>query len=134
MDAGSDGISKGIRMYREKSKSDFVHFFKGLPIEEFACLLKNSRCIVGNSSSGLREAAFLGVPCVNVGTRQAGRERGKNVTDVGYNSEEIKKAITKQLESGHYKQDMIYGDGNAGRKIAEVLSTYDFRVQKRIVY
>ncbi len=134
MDAGSDGISKGIRMYREKTKNDFIHFFKSLPIEEFACLLRHCSCIVGNSSSGLREAAFLGTPCVNVGTRQAGRERGINVVDTGYDSEEIQRAIVHQLDHGPYEPDMLYGDGKAGERIAEILQNYEFIVQKRISF
>jgi UDP-hydrolysing UDP-N-acetyl-D-glucosamine 2-epimerase len=134
MDAGSDGISKAIRMFREKYRPDNIHFFKSLPIEYYAPLLKNAACIVGNSSSGIREASFLGVPSVNIGTRQAGRERGKNVIDVGYDKNEIMTAIYKQLDHGPYVQDHIYGDGNACRKIVNVLKTAEFTIQKKISY
>ena len=91
MDAGSDEINKGIRMFREKCSPDYIHFFKSLPIELYAPLLKNAGCILGNSSSGIRESAFLGTPSVNIGSRQHGRERGKNVVDVGYDNSEIVK-------------------------------------------
>lgn len=134
MDAGSDGISKGIRMYREKSVPRFVHFLKSLPIEEYAVLLNNCRCIVGNSSSGIREAAFLGIPCVNIGTRQSGREKGKNVLDVDYDVEQIKDAIIKQMSVGRYERNYLYGDGKAGDKIADILSSYTFKIQKKISY
>jgi UDP-hydrolysing UDP-N-acetyl-D-glucosamine 2-epimerase len=134
MDAGSDGISKGIRMFRENHNPDFVHFFKSLPIEYYAPLIKNAACILGNSSSGIREAAFLGVPSVNIGTRQAGRERGRNVIDVGYNREAIIDAIKRQLENGAYESVMLYGDGKACRKIVDVLKKFEFKIQKKIYY
>ena len=134
MDAGSDGISKAIRVFREKYRPDNIHFFKSLPIEYYAPLLKNAACVVGNSSSGIREASFLGVPSVNIGTRQAGRERGKNVIDVTYKKDEIISAVHKQLDHGPYTPDYIYGDGNACRKIVEILGTSEFKIQKKISY
>ena len=134
MDAGSDGISKGIRLFREKDDPDYVHFFKSLPIEHYAPLLKNAACIIGNSSSGIREAGFLGVPSVNIGSRQSGRERCSNTIDVGYNGSEIEAAIRRQLEHGPYEPDHLYGDGGAGIKIVETLKRYDFKIQKRITY
>ena len=134
IDAGSDGISKGIRMFRENHNPDFVHFFKSLPIEYYAPLIKNAACILGNSSSGIREAAFLGVPSVNIGTRQAGRERGRNVIDVGYNREAIIDALQRQLENGSYEPEMLYGDGKACRKIVDVLKSFEFKIQKKIHY
>jgi len=134
MDAGSDGISKGIRVFREMRNPRYVHFFKSLPIEHFAPLLSNAACIVGNSSCGIREAAFLGVPSVNVGSRQSGRERGVNVRDVGNNSNEIRKAILYQLQNGPYEPDFIYGDGTAGERIAEIVKDFEFNIQKRMTY
>jgi len=134
MDAGSDGISKGIRVFRERKKPDYIHFFKSLPIEYFAPLLKNVSCIIGNSSCGIREAAFLGVPCVNIGSRQEGRERGKNVLDVDYDANKIKEAIVKQLEHGPYEPNYIYGDGKAGPKIAKIIKDFNFNIQKKIAY
>ena len=134
IDAGSDGISKGIRMFRENHQPDYVHFFKSLPIEYYAPLLKNAGCIVGNSSSGIREASFLGVPSINIGTRQAGRERGQNVIDVGYDQKEIQKAIDAQLSHGSYDSDYLYGDGSACRKMVAIMTDFQFHIQKRISY
>lgn len=134
MDAGSDGISKGIRIFRELKNPDYIHFFKSLPIETYGPILKNASCIVGNSSSGIREAAFLGVPSVNIGSRQAGRERGQNVLDVGYDHLQIEDAIHQQVNHGPYEPDYLYGDGNAGEKIAEILNKYEFQLQKKISY
>jgi UDP-hydrolysing UDP-N-acetyl-D-glucosamine 2-epimerase len=134
MDAGSDGINKGIRQFRENQNPDYIHFFKSLPIELFAPLLANAAVMVGNSSSGIRESAFLGTPTVNIGSRQHGRERGHNVMDVGYNAEEIVAAVKKQKEHGRYTPDHLYGDGNAAEKIVDILRKTDFRIQKTITY
>lgn len=134
MDAGSDGINKGIRQFRETSHPQYIHFFKSLPIECFAPLLKNAACMLGNSSSGIRESAFLGTPGVNIGTRQHGRERGRNVVDVGYDRLEIMKAVREQIDHGRYAPDHLYGDGHAAAKIVEVLRSHPFRIQKTIAY
>ena len=96
--------------------------------------MNNTACLIGNSSSGIREGAFLGTPCVNVGTRQAGRERGSNVMDVSCNKDEIREAIMKQIQHGKYVSEPIYGDGSAGKKIADILYNTEVEVQKRITY
>lgn len=134
MDAGSDGINKGIRMFREARHPDYIHFFKSLPIELFAPLLKNAACILGNSSSGIRESAFLGTPSVNIGSRQHGRERGQNAVDVEYSQTQIVEAVRRQLAHGRYEADHLYGDGYAADKIVEVLRTAQFTIQKTIAY
>jgi UDP-hydrolysing UDP-N-acetyl-D-glucosamine 2-epimerase len=134
MDAGSDGINKGIRIFRETRQLDYIHFFKSLPIELFAPLLKNTACIVGNSSCGIRESAFLGAPSVNIGTRQHCRERAQNVTDVDYDRHEIVEAIRQQISRGRYEPSDLYGDGHAAEKIVEVLRRHEFKLQKTITY
>jgi UDP-hydrolysing UDP-N-acetyl-D-glucosamine 2-epimerase len=134
MDAGADGISKGIRIFRELKKPDYARFYKSLPIEYFAPLIKNSACIIGNSSCGIREAAFLGVPSVNIGSRQLGRERGLNVKDVGYDAKEIKEAILQQIAHGPFDSDSTYGEGHAGAQIAEIMSDFEFKIQKKMTY
>lgn len=134
VDAGSDDVAKGIRRFRENNDAPNMHFFLNFTPEDYARLLANARCIVGNSSSGLREGAFLGAPCVNIGTRQAGRERAENVTDVSYDAAEISAAIAKQLDHGPYTPSNLVGDGTAGRQIAEHLAGFEFRIQKRLSY
>ena len=134
MDAGSDGINKAIRKYRESADSRQTHFFKSLPIECYGPLLKNAACILGNSSSGIREAAYLGTPSVNIGTRQNGRQRAQNVLDVGYVASEIVAAVRSQLGVGEYAPDNLYGDGYAAEKIVHVLKTATLQVQKMISY
>jgi len=134
-DAGSDDIARGIRKWRERGKDMDMHFFKNLPIQTYVRLMKRTACLVGNSSSGIREGAFIGTPVVNVGTRQAGRERGRNVMDVDNNRSAIADAISAQLKTGAYDMDDTYGDGTAGLRIADILSHHDVDdVQKRITY
>ena len=134
MDAGSDGINKAIRKYRESPESRRTHFFKSLPIECYGPLMSNAACILGNSSSGIRESAYLGTPSVNIGTRQNGRERGSNVIDVGYDAAQIVDAVRRQLAVGAFEPDGLYGDGYAAEKIVQVLKTAPLRVQKMITY
>ena len=133
-DAGSEDISRGIRKWREKGLADKMHFFKNLPVETYIHLMKKTSCLVGNSSSGIRESAYIGTPTVNVGTRQYMRERGSNVIDTEHNKNEIKNAILNQISHGFYKPQSIYGDGTAGIKIAKVLASYNPKIQKRIIY
>lgn len=134
VDAGSDGTSKGIRVFRENEKASNIHFFRNMESEDFLRLVYNSRCIVGNSSVGIRETSFLGVPSVNIGTREAGRERGRNVLDVDYDRFQIQSAIQEQLSNGKYPSDPLYGHGDAGMQIANILSEVKPRSDKRLSY
>lgn len=134
VDAGSDDVSKGIRSFREKHKTKNIRFYKNFYPEDYISLLANCKCIVGNSSSGIREAAFLGTPCVNIGSRQSGRERGENVINVKHNCNEIYNAISKQINHGKYPKSTLFGDGNSGKRIAEILSNVKPKIQKRISY
>jgi len=134
VDAGADDISKGIRMFRDKEEAKNMHFYKNFTPEDYVLLLANARCIVGNSSSGLREGAFLGTPCVNIGTRQSGRERAVNVIDVKCDAFDIKTAIDRQLQNGRYKSSHLVGDGTAGNQIAEILASTELKIQKQISY
>ena len=133
-DAGTEGISTGIRQYREEHPGARIHAFKNLPNDVYTRLMKNTACLVGNSSSGIREGAFIGTPCVNIGSRQNGRERGKNVIDAPLDEELIYEAIEKQISHGPYESEPIYGDGHAGVRIADILSNVEVKVQKRIAY
>ncbi len=133
VDAGSDGMSKSIRTYREKNSLDHVHFYKNLKPLDFLSVLVNSRGIAGNSSVAIRECAYLGVPAVNVGSRQAGRDRGINVTDIPYDQDAIVAAIQDMWNGGRLPRDTIYGGGTAGEKIADALSMMNFSIDKRLV-
>jgi UDP-hydrolysing UDP-N-acetyl-D-glucosamine 2-epimerase len=134
VDAGSEHISKGIRLFREKGRAHGFHFFRNLPPQEFARLMRHCAVMVGNSSSALREGAFLGTPAVTVGTRQQNRERGANVLEVPNDTTPIYDAMRRQIAHGRYDRDDIFGDGSAGRKIARILSQQAPPVQKALAY
>ena len=134
VDAGSEDISRGMRKFREKFHPDYIRFFKNFPVETYLRLMKGAACLVGNSSAFIREGAFLGAPAVNVGTRQEGRERGPNVVDVPHDRKAILDAVRRQIAHGPYPPAHLYGDGCAGRRIAEVLARTPLHVQKKIQY
>lgn len=134
VDAGSDGTSTGVRAFRENEKPTNIRFFKNMEPTDFLRLIYNSRCLIGNSSVGIREASFLGVPVVNAGSRQGGRERGANVIDVGYHQGEIASAMRRQLDQGRYASDRTYGEGDAGTRIADLLAKAPLKVDKRLAY
>lgn len=133
-DAGSEHIARGIRKFREHEDDSRLHFFKNLPTNDYVKLMGKTACVVGNSSSAIREGSFIGAPAVNVGSRQEGRQRGSNVVDVDYDREQIADAVRAQLANGRYGHEPIYGDGRAGERIADVLSRCTFRIDKRITY
>lgn len=134
LDAGADGTSSGIRAFREKYKADNLHFFKNMNGEDFLRLLYNSKCLVGNSSVGIRECSYLGIPVVNIGSRQNKRMRAKNVIDVDYNIEEIKSSIIHLVNGKRPNPSKLYGGGNAGEEIAKLLSTLPKIFHKTISY
>ena len=121
VDAGSDWTSKAIRTFREEENPNNIQFFKNIDGADFLKLISNSICIIGNSSVAIREAFFLGVPAVNIGTRQNGRLRGKNVIDVDYDKKQIIKAIKNIISGDQISPSYIYGDGNAGKKLQKYL-------------
>jgi UDP-hydrolysing UDP-N-acetyl-D-glucosamine 2-epimerase len=133
-DAGSEDIARGMRKFREHRNDSRMHFFKNLPAETYIRLMMRTACLVGNSSSAIREGAFIGVPSVNIGTRQQSRQRGINVVDVPHDRNVIMAAVHHQIRHGPYQSDPIYGDGKAGLRIAEVLSTANVKVQKGLAY
>ncbi len=134
VDAGGDSSSRALRKFREHHGSGKIHFIKNLPPEEFLELLLGARCLIGNSSAGIREASFLGVPAVNIGSRQAGRERGPNVVEAPSDRQAILDATQGQIAHGPYESSAIYGHGHAGERIAELLVSVELTVEKRIRY
>ena len=134
VDAGSDGTSNGIRSFRELEAPTNIHFFKNMSPADFLQLIYNCRCLIGNSSVGIRESSFLGVPVVNIGSRQSGRDRGKNVIDVGHHRGEITAAIHHHFQNGRFPTDKLYGDGKAGERIADLLAEVPTRIEKRLMY
>lgn len=134
-DAGYEEISREIRKFREHNKLNNYRLIKNLPIEIYAHLLNQTSCIIGNSSSAIRDGSFIGTPAVNIGTRQNSRLRGSNVIDAGYNMKEIYSAITKHLKNNKFKKSYLYGKGDAAKKIIKILKKITkIKIQKKINY
>ncbi len=128
------GGRRMIDVIREYEKYPFVRTFKSLPRKEYLSLLKAASVIVGNSSSGIIEAPSFGMPAVNIGIRQAGRERGRNVLDAGHDKEAITEAIKKALTDKKFlaeaaKRQNPYGDGKASQRIVKILSKLEITPQ-----
>ncbi len=134
VDAGSDDVSKGLRLHREHQGDGKLHFYRNFTPEDYARLIGNAACLIGNSSSGLREGAFLGTPVVNIGTRQRNREHGPNVVHAAYDRVEIEAKARAQIAHGTYHCSPLFGDGSAGRRIADILANAKISVQKRLTY
>lgn len=134
IDAGSDKVSKGIRVFRELNRTLPYRYYKNFPPEIYNCLLANAVCLVGNSSSFIREASFLGTPAVIIGDRQEGREHGDNIVRVNNVDVEIREAVEKQIAHGRYPSQTIFGNGTAGIRIADYLSKVKLDINKRMTY
>ena len=132
-DAGGDETSKAIRVFREKNPNSKIHFIKNMYPSDFLRVLFHSKGIIGNSSVAIRECSFLGVPAVNIGSRQSNRERALNVFDVEYDKKEIYNAIQKYLNQ-KFETSEMYGQGNAGEKIAQIISKVPLAFSKSLNY
>ena len=102
-------------------------------------MLKRSIGLIGNSSSGIHETATFNIPTINIGTRQKGRLRPKNVIDVDYDEDQISKAINKCIRNRYkdIKYENPYGDGNSSPKIIDLIKKIDLSnkvIQKKITY
>ena len=132
-DPGTNIISKVIREQREIRSISNVHFIKNMEPEDFLILLNNSTGIIGNSSAGIRESTFLGVPSINIGNRQNRRERNNNILDVK-NLQNIKINKLRLHLNKKFKSSKLYGDGTAGKKIADVINKFDVISNKSLDY
>ena len=114
------------RMMEEFAKDHpMTHIVGNLGPEGYFGLMACAAAMVGNSSSGIIEAPSLKLPVVNIGSRQQGRIRAKNVLDVGYSRTEVRKAITKAISS-EFRAGLVdlvnpYGDGHASERIVRRL-------------
>jgi UDP-N-acetylglucosamine 2-epimerase len=132
-DPGTGGIARGIRAFREQRADLPFYFFKNLDPVHFIQLLRHCACLVGNSSVGIRECSALGIPAVNIGSRQNGRERGPNVLDCPPEQHAIVAAIRRQLAHGPYSPVNLYGNGDAGKRIADQLASALFIIKKHAI-
>ena len=123
--ADHDGgkIKDMIEAYVERNKN--AHFFTSLGQNSYLSFLKESECVIGNSSSGIFEAPYCKVGSVNIGNRHRGRLKPKSVIDVPNNAKSITNGINNALSEDFIKiinnQENPFGDGNAGKKIVAIL-------------
>ena len=119
-----------------------IHSYKSIPREDFLILMRIATLMIGNSSSGIVEAASFNLPVINIGTRQGGRERGLNVVDATYDKENIKSMIEYVQNDDKFKESLsqntnLYEDGQSGVKIVEILSKISLSkdlFQKQLCY
>jgi len=132
-DAGTGEMSESLRHVREQHAelTDKMRFITNVPADEFVSLLRQTACLVGNSSAGIKECSFLGTPVVNIGGRQQGRLSSDNVIHTGYDASEIRAAITQQLSRGRYLPSAIYYRPNTSDAIVDVLAGATLYTQKR---
>ncbi len=123
-DRGHTGIVAAIDAHRRSCSNGRVEVVRSLDRDAYLHRLMAAAVLVGNSSSGIIEAATAGTAVVNVGGRQAGRERsGPSIVDAGESRESIREALQKALRKRPIiGRETIYGDGGAGRRIAQQLA------------
>ncbi|PKL58926.1 MAG: UDP-N-acetylglucosamine 2-epimerase (hydrolyzing) [Methanomicrobiales archaeon HGW-Methanomicrobiales-2] len=123
-DAGGRAM---IEVIKEYEHLPYIRTYKNIPHKDYLSLMRYSSVLIGNSSSGIIEAPSFGIPTINIGSRQKGRQRGDNVVDVDYNREAIASTINYVLNDENYINKINlkknpYGDGNAGKRITTILS------------
>ena len=128
-DYGSAKISKLLRSARENDSKNKIRFLVNLPPEEFIDLSISSKMLIGNSSFGIREASYLGLPVINLGNRQKGRQRAENVLDI-YDPALIYSDFNKHI-GRVFKSSDLYGAGNSGKLGAEALNLWLPKVKSR---
>jgi UDP-N-acetylglucosamine 2-epimerase (hydrolysing) len=116
-DAGSAEI---FAKYSQHPPNSRIKFFPSMRFEFFLTLLKSANCIIGNSSAGVREAPFLGVPAVNLGTRQANRAESPLVINADFAPSSIEQGFQAALvmpKASHAQ----FGNGGSAEKFMEIL-------------
>jgi len=138
-DAGGRKMIKVIEQYR---RYPFIQIYKSIARKDYLSLMQVASAMVGNSSSGIIEAPSFHLGVVNIGEREKGRERAENIIEADYDKEQIKKAIKKAIYDKKFIEKLRkcknpYGDGEAGVRIADILSEMKIDeklLQKKIIY
>lgn len=130
-DAHSGAVGKTAAEWYTRNNLPNTFFIKSIHPDGFYKLLRGASCLLGNSSSFIREGAYFGTPAVIVGSRQDKRDRGQNVLEVPADKEAVKKAVLASIAHGRYASNMMFGDGNSGKRIADILATVNPQIQKK---
>lgn len=140
LDPGGEKIIDVLTEYKT-TKNFQIH--ESLGYKNYLSLMKVCKAVVGNSSSGILETPFFEKPFINIGNRQKGRQQSTNVLNVGYNKDEILRALEIAVHDRIFYETEVencinpYGDGNAGKKIAEILAHVPMNkslLQKKITF
>jgi UDP-N-acetylglucosamine 2-epimerase len=134
IDAGSDHVSKAVRVFRDQHKPDWLRTLINLSPDDYLRVLANASCAIGNSSSFVRDASYFGTPVVLVGNRQEGRETDEHVIHTDPVAAQVAGTVRKQLAHGRYAPSSLYGDGHVAERIANTVATLKPYVQKRLDY
>lgn len=134
IDAGSDRVSKEIRIFRDKHRPSWLRTLTNLSPENYLKVLAQTTCAIGNSSSFVRDAGYFGTPVVLVGSRQDGREIDEHVSPARPVAADIAGVARHQLLHGRYAPSTLYGDGYVGQRIADGLARLTPYTQKRLSY
>ena len=139
LDVGNKKIFKILKLFSKKYS--FIKIFSSLPRSDYLGMLKNCGVLVGNSSSGMIEASYFHIPVINIGARQEGRERGKNIFDIKNASvKKIYRVMLKALQTRKTTSSIhncIYGSGNTSKKIVSILEKIHLNkdlIQKQLSY
>jgi GDP/UDP-N,N'-diacetylbacillosamine 2-epimerase (hydrolysing) len=130
-DPGCGGI---IRCWREETDASREIVCRDVERGLFLGLMRDAGVLVGNSSSGIIEAASFGTPVIDIGARQQGRERSGNVATIAFASGAIKRELARVWNGGkliRYSKDNVYGGGGAGQRIARALG--DLEIDERLL-
>ncbi|MBN9233209.1 MULTISPECIES: UDP-N-acetylglucosamine 2-epimerase [Phyllobacteriaceae] len=119
-DAGSDEIRKVLD---EASRRHEIKAITHLARSDFVSTMKEADLMIGNSSSGIIEAASFGTPVVNIGSRQNLRQRNSNVIDVKPTEDALNSALEFALKKKRFAKSNVYGDGSASMRIVSFLSS-----------
>jgi UDP-hydrolysing UDP-N-acetyl-D-glucosamine 2-epimerase len=130
-DHGTNSISKEIRRSRESASLQKVKFIINLPPENFVKLILKCSLLVGNSSFGIREASYIGLPVINLGNRQAGRQRAENVLDIESLKMVDRLNDLEVIINSKFESSRIYGSGNSGLLAAQIIGKWQPRVKKK---
>jgi UDP-hydrolysing UDP-N-acetyl-D-glucosamine 2-epimerase len=132
-DAGTGEMAETIRHFREhhEAAAEHMRFITNLPVDEFVALLKQTACVVGNSSAGIKECSYLGTPVVDVGARQQGRLHAENVVHAACERGAILEAVRRQVAHGPYAPSYVYYRDAASQSMVHILSTVALYTQKR---
>jgi UDP-N-acetylglucosamine 2-epimerase (hydrolysing) len=121
-DLGSTQIFEEFDRLRNK---EHIKLFPSLRFEYFLVLLKNAEFIIGNSSAGIREAPYYGIPVVNIGTRQQNRNNHHDIVNCGYSKKEILKAI-HECKKLTVEPVELFGIGNSNQQFLNIIQDKGF--------